>query len=328
MTQSDKDEWIHRLSIIGLDLRFIWEIESCTRQLTKLLPRLDILINNAAQTIRRPASYYKSDLLYETKTLQELLPTHTDSTVLQLEGVIKYLYSDQPLTLVTAIETAAASTALITTTTDPLSNRDVALSALRSQMVLVPDDTKDLRHVLPEGKRDEYQQQLDLRSTNSWATPVEKLDAMELVETQLVNAGAPVLLFQGLLPLLKKAHIPLHEGQPPGYGFVVMVTAQEGTFDRPYKSPLHVHTNMSKSALNMFVRCEAELYATKHRILISSADTGWVDDMNPVRDNSSFTPPLAPADGAARVLDPIFQYFGSGIVTFGARLHHFAPSAW
>ncbi len=56
--QSDFESWRHRLQIVALDLRFIGEIERFCAQLSAELSHLDILINNAAQTIARPPQFY------------------------------------------------------------------------------------------------------------------------------------------------------------------------------------------------------------------------------------------------------------------------------
>jgi hypothetical protein len=56
--ERDYGEWSHRLHIVGLDLRDISALEEFAELLKQKFPRVDILINNACQTIRRPAQYY------------------------------------------------------------------------------------------------------------------------------------------------------------------------------------------------------------------------------------------------------------------------------
>jgi NAD(P)-dependent dehydrogenase (short-subunit alcohol dehydrogenase family) len=56
--QSDFDSWRERLEIHALDLRFLGEVEAFCAHLSQTLPHLDILIGNAAQTIKRPAAFY------------------------------------------------------------------------------------------------------------------------------------------------------------------------------------------------------------------------------------------------------------------------------
>jgi NAD(P)-dependent dehydrogenase (short-subunit alcohol dehydrogenase family) len=50
-------EWGHRLKIHGLDLRHS-SVEIFCNFIEQKYERLDILINNAAQTVRRPAGFY------------------------------------------------------------------------------------------------------------------------------------------------------------------------------------------------------------------------------------------------------------------------------
>ena len=56
--EPDFESWAERLQLVGLDLRHISMLESFCAQLTARLERLDVLINNACQTVRRPAAYY------------------------------------------------------------------------------------------------------------------------------------------------------------------------------------------------------------------------------------------------------------------------------
>ncbi|MBK5192936.1 MAG: SDR family oxidoreductase, partial [Flavobacteriaceae bacterium] len=56
--EEDFTEWGHRLKIHGLDLRHIPSVEIFCNFIGQKYERLDILINNAAQTVRRPAGFY------------------------------------------------------------------------------------------------------------------------------------------------------------------------------------------------------------------------------------------------------------------------------
>lgn len=68
--EADFTQWKDRLHIYGLDLRRIGQVEQFTQQLKTQLPHLDIIINNAAQTVQRPLAFYQHLLEYE----QQLLP--------------------------------------------------------------------------------------------------------------------------------------------------------------------------------------------------------------------------------------------------------------
>ncbi len=53
-------KWGHRLKIHGLDLRHIPSVEIFCNFIEQQYENLDILINNAAQTVRRPAGFYST----------------------------------------------------------------------------------------------------------------------------------------------------------------------------------------------------------------------------------------------------------------------------
>ncbi len=57
--QKDARDWQDRLHIFGLDLRNIRAIEHFTERLYEQFDALDFIINNAAQTIRRPLAFYQ-----------------------------------------------------------------------------------------------------------------------------------------------------------------------------------------------------------------------------------------------------------------------------
>src|SRR5262249_31099745 len=61
-----------RLEIHGLDLRHAPTVELFARDLAARLPRLDVLVNNAAQTVRRPAGFYGHLVAEEQRALAEL----------------------------------------------------------------------------------------------------------------------------------------------------------------------------------------------------------------------------------------------------------------
>lgn len=70
--EADFRMWQDRLQIYGLDLRVIPELEAFAQHLLQTLPALDILINNAAQTIKRPPEFYTHLLEKERQSLPAL----------------------------------------------------------------------------------------------------------------------------------------------------------------------------------------------------------------------------------------------------------------
>jgi hypothetical protein len=69
--EQDYPKWRSRLSVFGIDLRDIAAVERMTQTLNQKLDRLDIIVNNACQTIRRPAAYYRHLLENEAKVAHE-----------------------------------------------------------------------------------------------------------------------------------------------------------------------------------------------------------------------------------------------------------------
>src|SRR5256714_14314716 len=57
--EPDFPEWRDRLEIFALDLRHTPSVEAFCRELLATRDRLDFIINNACQTVRRPAEFYQ-----------------------------------------------------------------------------------------------------------------------------------------------------------------------------------------------------------------------------------------------------------------------------
>jgi hypothetical protein len=83
----------------------------------------------------------------------------------------------------------------------------------------------------------------------------------------------------------------------------------------------------------MMTRTSAPDYA-KDGIFMNSVDTGWVTDEDPAPIaerktlESGFHPPLDIVDGAARIVDPIFDGINTGQHVWGQFLKDYRPAAW
>ena len=70
--EPDSAQWLHRVHLYGLDLRNIPAVEAFAAHLLETEPHLDILIHNAAQTIRRPQGFYQELIAQEQLPLESL----------------------------------------------------------------------------------------------------------------------------------------------------------------------------------------------------------------------------------------------------------------
>jgi NAD(P)-dependent dehydrogenase (short-subunit alcohol dehydrogenase family) len=66
--EPDFEDWKDRLEIAGLDLRHPPSVEAFCRELTDTRRRLDFIVNNACQTVRRPPEFYAHMIAEETGT--------------------------------------------------------------------------------------------------------------------------------------------------------------------------------------------------------------------------------------------------------------------
>jgi NAD(P)-dependent dehydrogenase (short-subunit alcohol dehydrogenase family) len=310
--EPDFSSYRERLQIHGLDLRHTPSVELFTRFLMERLPRLDYLLNNACQTVRRPAGFFQHLLAREEESIGALAADLR--SVLAGHGEL--------IRMLAGSQSQSSSALLASSEHNP--GEGLLHSAAFSQRRYLDEDYRGGEALFPANRFDEDRQQVDLREVNSWRLRMHEVETPELLEVQLVNAIAPYILNARLKPLMLRT--------AGAHKHIVNVSAIEGQFYRATKTDKHAHTNMAKAALNMMTRTSAPDFV-KDGIHMNAVDTGWITDEDPAvhaarKAELGFSPPLDIIDGAARIVDPIFVGQITGEHVWGQFLKDYKPAPW
>ena len=163
--EHDSEKWQQRLQIYGLDLRNIPAVEAFAGHLLETEPFLDIVIHNAAQTVRRPRGFY-----------QELINQELRPSASLPQEVRRLVHGNAPSTL-----------------------------AVSDSSTLLPAVLPAVTDVLPADSWEDNEERADSRTVNSWLLRLNEVSAPEMLEVQLVNSVAPFLLNSRLKPLLVRS---------------------------------------------------------------------------------------------------------------------------
>ena len=315
------EKWKNNLVIYPIDFRIFESTIKFVKFINENFPHVDILVNNAAQTIRRTVSYYKY-----------LLPTETkDLNPEDEKKVIKNDYINLQKQLKDGEKNKNDKKQIENSLISLVNNKSqeykeiLPLSVIASQIRIMEE--KEQPHITVmggDGQPYDFSQ-----GKNSWNFEFDEIPFQEFTEVQVINTWTPYYLCVKLKPLMMQSPYPDK--------YIVNVTSVEGIFNH-YKRSSHVHTNMAKAALNMFTRTCGS-YLKDMGIYMTCVDTGWVSPMNEMNnlldknkkksyENEFINVPLDELDGAMRVLHPIIEGIKNKNYLYGILLKDYIKSPW
>lgn len=287
MACSDSADWLDRLVIVGIDLRDPAAVMSLAESVATAGP-LDVLINNAAQTVRRTPQAYAPLRQAEN----EPLPPGPQPELVRLDRDVA------PVALATA-GTELTRQALVAGAASLA--RHQAGTAIDAGG-LIPDDTPQ----------------------NSWTDKVGQISPVELLEVQLCNNIAPFILLNALRPAFAASsarrkyvvNVSAMEGvfhrgyKGPGHPHTNMAKAALNMLTRTSARELFESDQVLMTAVDTGWITDERPLAAKLRL----AEAG-------------FRAPLDLVDGAARVYDPVVRG-EAGEDLFGVFLKDYVRRAW
>lgn len=306
--EKDFSSFCDRLHIVSLDLRDLAMTTHFCHFVLQRFPQLFALINNAAQTIARPATHHEAVRAKEMSSI-------TNRTNPFEQEWQSFFAANNRLVLGAPLG-ASRDVPLLTT-------ESVVVPRVSAQAVAKHDSSL----CMPIVALDLVSEATDERLVNSWMQNLADIHVGEASEVMLINTLAPFVLNARLKPALmnrgegytfpavptssakKKRFDPAIHFSGGDRRFIINVSAMEGQFNRQ-KTTKHPHTNMAKAALNMMTRTSASDYASVG-IFMNSVDTGWVTDERPkflreAAEKQCHYCPIDEVDAAARCLDLIY----------------------
>ncbi|KAI0021646.1 NAD(P)-binding protein [Xylariomycetidae sp. FL0641] len=284
--QSEKDagDWTERLRIVGADFRAAKDAFDLVERIGFIVQEwggtLHILINNAAQTL--------------TDGIRE------EEEAVERESFLK-VSSSNSLLLPPSPYMPRVRGGIRATIEGPVRGQLTAGEHSQPPMgSMVASAAK------PEG--------------SSWVQSLAEIPYEDVISAHSVNTFVPLILVRELLPLMSSGPATPTQGAEAGQSryaeaYIVNVSSREGIFEtattaghrgaKNGKNGKHVHTNMSKAALNMITETEAAPAWRQHRVAMNTVDPGYMSAAPEFQEAHGGKRPLGWEDGAGRVLWPV-----------------------
>lgn len=284
---ADSSDWLGRVRVHGVDLRDV-------RQLAQLIATLedagpfDVLVHNAAQTVRRPPAYSRGLASAELEDPER----PSDRFVMRHGG-----------------RRAEGAQALIPADAGWLMQAAEAL---------------DEEGMFPDGALDIEGKQLDLRPKNTWRMLLDEVHPVELMEVWMVNAFAPFVLNARLKSSLVASpfedryivNVSAVEGQ---FAFA------NKTAHHPHTNMAKAALNMmTRTSAQEYATHGISMTAVDTGWITDE----HAEPARQLRRDSGWRPPLDVIDGAARVYHPIVRGIAHDEYLQGVFLKDYEVAPW
>ncbi|HTC59986.1 MAG TPA: SDR family oxidoreductase [Solirubrobacteraceae bacterium] len=285
----DSGDWWPRLAIVGADFRSPAEVLACAETIAGRRA-VDILVNNAAQTIRRPDSAYA---LLANNERQTATP-HLDAVVMTRGSRVLGL---PPPT--------SQHTDLLPDDAPPHALETIEPLAVAEELGVV-DATGLMRDALPD---------------NSWSKKLGEVDVIEMLEVQLCNVVAPFMLTSALMARASQrgaryvVNVSATEGQ-----FSRRYKGASHPHTNMAKAALNMLTRTSAAEF-----AEHGIYMTSVDTGWVTDERPFPTQQR--MKAGGFQPPLDVVDGAARIYHPIIAG-QDGAPVWGMLLKHYRKVRW
>ncbi|KAH8657560.1 hypothetical protein BGZ60DRAFT_457848 [Tricladium varicosporioides] len=320
LAEMDSYKWIDSLRIVGADFRaasdvfhlvdVMKDILSCWSEDGK--PKLDILINNAAQTL--------------TDSLEK------EGEAVEREHLLLIDQSNKTSGLLCQNSNYQARIRGGVPSSNLLASRENQKSLLSGKSLQEDTHHKDNFTVI--SSTDNNSQVVLQPKASSWMQSIDEIPYEDIISAHSINTFVPLILIRELLPLMGSLRgeypaPPANTPQKP-LAHIINVSSREGIFESKRNSAAkngkHVHTNLTKAALNMLTETEAGPAWYKRRVAMNSVDPGYMSAAPEIEKwRGVGERPIGWEDGAGRVLWPVAvgergeSVWGRFLKHFGAR---------
>jgi len=315
LEETDSAEWRDRLRVVGADFRCAADAFALVSETKRCLEdwssdgevKLHLLINNAAQTLTD--SVKKEELAVRR---EELSYKENKYGAMLIEGVYNARVRGKVV---------------------PMQLEDTKIGALLHEPLeglqenIEPQQPVEAYHT-PNGS------ELEPYAKSSWVQSLFEIPYEDVISAHAVNTFVPLILCRELLPLMGSS-TPSAPTSIPGapetertrpQAYIINVSSREGIFedrtDSTAKQGTHVHTNMSKAALNMITETEAATAWKTRQVAMNTVDPGYMSAAPEYEDVFGGVRPIGWEDGAGRVLWPV-AVGEKGQAVWGRFLKHY-----